>query len=314
MVEVPWGRKESGFTLLFEAYVMKLVAHMPIAAVARLVGETDHRLWRILKFYIQGGVDRIDCSEVEAVGVDETSAKRNHDYISLFYDMRGRRLLFATDGKDADTFEEFGEFMWEHGGNILNVRELSCDMSPAFIKGARDSMDNAHVTFDRFHISKLLNEAVDKVRKSEAKKDKTIKGSMYLWLRNPENLTPSQAGKLEELKSRYGTLAEAYRLRQSFRDFYEQPDLRSARGFLKAWVTEALNSDISPIVKAANTIRRHWQGIIRWHISRINNGVLEALASLVQAAKRKARGYRNKDTLKLIAYLIAGKLDLRLPT
>ena len=314
LVDVPWGRKDSGFTLLFEALVMQLATHMPIAPLARLVEETDMRLWRIIKHYVEEAVDRIDCEDLENLGVDETSARRGHDYVTLFYDLDQKRLVFVADGKDAETFEDFDEFVWEHNGNTVNIREVSCDMSPAFRKGIREITHNAHITFDRFHIAKMLNEAVDKVRKKESRKDKTVKGSKYIWLRRPERLTARQKERLSELSGRFGVLAEAYRLKESFRDFYEQPDQKSGRGFLKGWIADALQSGIAPIIKVAQTVRDHWNGLMRWHVTKINNGVMEALASLIQAAKRKARGYRVKGTLRIMAYLIAGRLDLRLPT
>ena len=89
-----------------------------------------------------------------------------------------------------------------------------------------------------------------------------------------------------------------------------QPDWQAGKGFLKAWVSMTLASQLAPMAKAAQTIRTHWQGILRWHRTGLNNGIMEGLNSLIQAAKRKARGYRNHRTFRLMAYLIAGKLDL----
>jgi transposase len=67
------------------------------------------------------------------------------------------------------------------------------------------------------------------------------------------------------------------------------------------------------MIEAARTIKRHWDGILRWFDSRIANGLIEGINSLVQAAKAKARGYRSMRNLKAMVYLLAGKLDLQMP-
>jgi transposase len=157
---------------------------------------------------------------------------------------------------------------------------------------------------------KIITGAVDAVRRSEWRKDKTVKGSRYALLKNPENLTARQEAALVEIVTRNAPLVEAYRLKETFRDLYRQPDWTSARGFLKAWVLAARRSGLEPMMKAAETIKAHWHGVLRWHATKISNRIMDGLTSLIQAAKRKARGYRNHDAFICLAYLIAGKLEL----
>ena len=117
-------------------------------------------------------------------------------------------------------------------------------------------------------------------------------------------------------------MAEAYRHKETFRDRYRQKDWHAGRGFLKAWITMARKSWLTPMCKAAQTIRGHWKGILRWFCTGLNHGIIEGLNSLIQAAKRKSRGYRNHATFRLVAFLIGGRwiygsdraLDLGLPT
>jgi transposase len=309
LVSVPWARPNSGFTLLMEAMVLELARNMPMRAIGRLLNVTDKRVWRVLEHYVQEALAKTSCASVTRIGVDETSARKHHDYISLFFDLDQRRLVFATTGKDHSTVTRFSTFLESHQGSVDHVKEVSCDMSPAFIKGVSQNLPKASVTFDRFHVTRVLTEAVDKVRRQEWRSDKAIKGSRYLVLKNPENLTDKQEADLKVVIARNARLAEAYRLKESFRDLYAQENWSDGRGFLKAWTIAAYRSKIEPMMKAADMVRRHWFGILRWFVSGINNGVMEALAGLIQAAKRKARGYRNHETLITIAYLIAGKLD-----
>ena len=222
-----------------------------------------------------------------------------------------RKVLFATPGKDASTVAAFAEDLKAHGGDPKAVTEVSADMSKAFFKGVTVSLPNAQVTFDKFHVISLVNGAVDEVRRLERKDHPELVNSRYVWLKNPENLTVLQWEKFDTLDIVNSNLktARAYQIRLTFQDLYNQP-ADKAKPFLNKWYFWATHSRIPAIIDVAKTIRRHQDGILRWFISGINNGILEGINSLVQAAKAKARGYRSERNLATIIYLIAGKLDL----
>ena len=186
-VSVPWARADSDFTLLFEALVMAMVQAMPVAVVARMVDEWDTRLWRIIHHYVERARARADHSDVTSVAFDETASRRGHNYVSLFVDLVRRRVLFVAEGKDAGTVEAFAQDLAAHGGNPKAIAEVCIDMSPAFIAGIAQSLPNAQITFDKFHLVKLINEAVDAVRRTEQKSHAELKNSRYLWLKNPRN-------------------------------------------------------------------------------------------------------------------------------
>jgi transposase len=313
-VQVPWARPGSGFTLLFEALAMMLMQSMPVASAAKIVGEYDGRLWRVLHHYIDEARAKVDMSKVTRIGVDETAAKRGHNYITLAMDMDLRRLLFATEGKGAETLKAFKADLIAHGGKPENVEEASLDMSKAFIKGLREHFPNGHLTFDRFHVMKLVNEGLDQVRREESKDRSELKKSRYVWLKNRSNLNSSQEAMLHDLGSANLLTAEAYRMKVTLQDFYEQPNPRAARQFLSEWCEMVRESALEPMQKVAKTLQDHTEGILRWFTSGLANGLLEGINSLLQAAKSKARGYRTYRNLIAIAYLIAGKLDFNLAT
>ena len=185
-VHVPWARPDSGFTLLFEALLMTMVSAMPVRTAARMVGEHDTRLWRVLHHYVDQARARTDASEVTRVAIDETAARRGHDYVTLFVDIDQARVLFATEGKDADTIAAFADDLAAHGGDPEAISEVCIDMSPAFIKGTAENLPNAAITFDKFHAVKIINDAVDQVRRAEQKGQSLLRGTRYLWLRNPQ--------------------------------------------------------------------------------------------------------------------------------
>ena len=310
----PWARKDSGFTLLFEALIMALVTSMPVGAAARLVGEHDTRLWRIIHHYVDEARSRANAPDVTRVAIDETAARRGHDYISLFVDIDEARVVYVTEGKDAATVAAFADDLIEHGGDPDQITEVCIDMSPAFIKGVAGNLPEAEVTFDKFHAVKIVNDAADQVRRAEQKGQFVLKGTRYIWLRNPETLSERQRATLDALPTRTLKTARAYQIRLAFQDLYAEDSPESAEAYLKKWYFWTTHSRLPPMIDAAYTVKRHWDGILRWFHSGIANGLIEGINSLIQAAKAKARGYRSTRNLKAIVYLLAGKLDLRLPT
>ena len=310
-VSLPWARPGSGFTLLFEALLLELSPHMPVAAIARMVGEHDTRIWRVLEHYVEAARASLDFSSVTRVGVDETSARRGQDYISLFMDLDTPRVMFATEGRDAATVEGFAADLVAHGGEAGQIDSVCCDMSPAFIRGVTDQLPGAEITFDRYHVIAQLSDAVDQVRRTERKDASELARTRYLWLKRPEHLTARQAQDLAWLTRPSSQLAtaRAYRWRIDFDGFYDQP-AEFAEAYLTRWCYGAIRSRLEPIKAFVRMVRSHWDGILRWHETRSSNGILEGTNSLVQAAKRKARGYRSKTKMITITYLIAGRLPL----
>jgi transposase len=313
-VQVPWARSGSGFTLLFEALVMTLARQMPILAVAEVFGEHDTRLWRVVHHYVDGARARADQTGVRKVGVDETASRRGHNYISLFVDLEAKQMLFGVSGKDAATVQAFAQDLEAHGGACGRIEEVACDMSPAFIKGVSEQLPKAAITFDRFHIQKVVNEGVDQVRRQEAREVAGLKRTRYLWLKNPSGLTSEQQATLTELRGHNLKTSRAYQLKLTFQELFAEPDRAAGEGFLKRWYFWATHSRLEPMVKAAKTIKGHWEGVLNWFDSHLTTGLLEGINSLLQGAKTRARGYRSDRNFIAMAYLIAGKLDFRLPT
>ena len=293
---------------------MTLVTAMPVLAAARLIGEHDTRLWRIIHHYVEQALKRADFSKVMRIAVDETASKRGHNYITVFVDIDERRVLYVTDGKDAKTIEAFADDLEAHGGDASRIKEVCIDMSAAFIKGVTENLTEAQITFDKFHAVKLVNDAVDKVRRAEVKERPELRRSRYLWLKNERNLSADQSAQLGSLSAMNLKTARAYNLRLAFQDIYCEPSRAWAELFLDRWYSWARRCRLEPMKQVALTIEKHRDGILRWLDSRIANGLIESINSLIQAAKAKARGYRSTRNLKAITYLIAGKLDLRLPT
>jgi len=235
---------------------------------------------------------------VGEVGSDRGARRRGQDYVSLFMDLDTRAVLFATDGRDAATVARFAADLAAHGGDATQIASVCCDMSPALISGIAQRLPAAEITFDRYHVIQALNSAVDEVRRGERRHRPELAGSKYVWLKRPQRLSARQAETLAWLtrpSSRLAT-ARAYRWRWDFDGFYDQPP-ELARAYLARWCRGASRSRLEPVKRFARMVDRHWDGILQWHRTKVSNGILEGANSLVQAAKRKARGYRNKHKM-----------------
>jgi transposase len=297
-----------GFTLLFEAFILELSKNMPVRHISKLLKVSDYKVWSVLESYIEKALAFSDNSNVTKLGIDETSIKKRHAYISQFVNLEERKTIHVAEGKDNTVLKDFKDFFECTNGKTSNITDVSIDMSPAFIKGVKENMPNAEITFDKFHIIKKINEAVDLVRKSEAQQNKVLRGTKFIFLRNEENLTESQKDKKNELSKMNLETFRAMHIRENFQEIYLAEDSESFKILLEEWYEWAISSNLEPIVKIAKTIKNHWDGIIRWKVSQINNGILEGLNSVVQAAKRKARGYKFNH-FRIITFLLTGKLD-----
>jgi transposase len=309
---VSWARPGSGFTLLFEAFSMLLIENeMPVNKAAKIVKVYPNRLWNIFNYWISKAHNKDEINDLEKIGFDETSVKKGHNYVTTMVDLKERRVLFVTKGKGADCIEESVTYLRDKQIEPESISQVCIDMSPAFISGCINYLPNAAVTFDKFHVMKEVNKAMDDVRKLERVGNDSLKKHKYTFLKN--KLTPKIKEEKDLLLEMYPKLGEAYRLKYLFKDFWDIKDKEEAEGYLAFWCDLVDDSSIFPFKKAANTIKAHWSGIINYIDSNINNGILEGLNSKIQLAKSRARGYRNIDNFINMIYFICGKLKFDYP-
>ena len=308
-VEVPWSRPGSGFTLLMEAFILTLVqGGMTVAQAASLIGEHDTRLWRVLQHYVEKARAEADFSEVTTIGVDETSRRRGHNYITVFMDLEQSRVLFVTKGKDATTVERFKKDLEAHGGKPEQIEEACLDMSAAFVRGLTDQFPDAHLTFDNFHLIQLLNKAVDQVRRDERRTHPELKGTRYIWLKNPENLTDKQRARLGYLERLNLRCNRAYLLKETFREFWEYKRKGWAKRFLKKWFWWATHSRLAPMRDFAWMLRRHEEDILNYFTERISNGAVEGMNNKAKVVSHRCYGFRTAKTYITALYHCLGNL------
>ena len=309
LVELPWARSGSGFTLMFEALTMALCQQMPVADVAEILGEQDTRLWRVIQYYVEQAQAKKSWAKVKRIMVDETSSRRGHKYVTNFVDADTRELLLMTEGRGSESFEIFQEELKKHKGEPTQIELIGMDMSPAYQKGAREYFPNAKVVFDHFHLMQWAGNAVDEVRKELRREGADMKDGLWAIRGNSFTRSAEQLERRHELMRQYPKLGRAIGLRESLQDALQAEDSLC----LKQWLGWAQRSRLKPFQELGRKIKAHWEGIVAFLETRMTNGVIEAINGLLQLAKRLARGFRSFKTFQIMGYLKAGKLKLSTP-
>ena len=308
---VPWAREGSRFTLLFEALSLTLAREMPVAACARILRCSDNALWRQIDAHVDLARAKESYADVKVIGIDETSCAKGHSYITLVHDLSKAQLIYATPGKDASTVQRFTQDLKTHQGKPESIEVICMDMSKAFVAGAAKHLPAAAVAFDGFHVVQLANKAVDAVRREETRDENWLKKTRWCWLKDKGKWTAKEQDKMVWLSQSRLKTARAWRIKEALRDIYAgRADTAQSTQALKRWLHWAQRSQLHPIKDLAKTIKQHWAGILKaFDASHLHTGYVEAVNSLLQAAKAKARGYGTTRHFIAMAFLIAGKLS-----
>ena len=327
---VPWAREGSGFTLLFEALGLSLCRELPVSQAANYLRVASKRLWRRIRHYVTAARAKEDMAGVRHVGVDETSVKRGQQYITVVHDLQAKRLLFACPGRDHGTLKDFTDDLRAQGGEPERVEHACIDMSAAYAKGIAQSLPNAQISYDRFHVVALANVAMDEVRRDEMRTSAqairkaagtyskhSLKQLLWGMRKNPAQWSQAQSEAMHWLQRSNLKSARAWRLKQALHLVYREAAASNrediARAALTKWLSWAQRSRLEPFKRLASTLRTHLGGVVRGMLEGRSNAYVEAMNGLLQQTKRAARGFRDVQNFIAIAYLRMSKLK-HLPT
>ncbi len=311
---VPWAGKHSRYTLLFEAFAIQVIeACGNVKSAAGLLGLDWDSVHRIMERAVERGLERRELASLEYVGIDEKSFRRGQSYVSLLTDLTGSRVLEVVE----DRTEEATDGLWKDLSDEQKgqIEAVAIDMWPAFANSVKTNAEQAEIVHDRFHISKYLNEAVDKVRSKEHKTlrqagDDRLKGSKQLWLFNPENLSEDRWIEFGPLKDQELKTSRAWAIKEQFRWFWEYRYAGNARKFFNRWYGWATHSRLKPMIKVAKMLKRHLGNILTYFRHRITNAMSEGFNSRIQSIKSQARGFRAFHNYRTRILFYCGKLDL----
>jgi transposase len=312
--EVPWAGKHSRFTLLFEAFAIEvLLMSRDVKAASDLLRLNWHSTQTIMKRAVDRGLLRREEEPVEYVGLDEKSFRRGQDYISVMSDLNGSRVLEVSEGRDEAAATKLWNTLSE--AQCSYVAAVAMDMWRPYFNATRAEAPGAEIVHDRFHVSKYLNEGVDKVRRQEHKRlmeasDERLKGTRQLWLFNPENMSDPQWMRFKELKELETKTARAWLIKEDFSWFWEYQYPGNARKHFEKWYNWVVRSRLPPMAKIAKMLKRHLPELLTYFRHRITNAVTEGFNSRIQAIKTAARGFRNFANYRIRILFFCGKLDL----
>jgi transposase len=325
LVEVPWARPGSGFTLLFEALALSLCQALPVAQAAAQLRVASKRLWRRVEHYVDAARTQDEMTGVKLVGIDETSLKRGHEYVTVVHDLEAKRLLFMTAGRSHETVVDFKADMVAHAGDPNRIEHVCMDMSAAYTKGVTEALPKAQISYDRFHVIALANEAMDAVRREEMQSQprvvraalgtdrKAIRGMVWGMRKDPSDWNKNQMNTMYYLQRSNLKSARAWRLKQGLREVYAQGVAgnceETAKAALQGWISWARRCRLEPFKKLAMTIKKRLPGVVRGMLDGRSNAYVEAMNGLLQQTKTAARGFRTVKNFVAIAYLRMSKLQ-----
>lgn len=312
LVEVPWAQAGSSFTLLYEYDVLNLIeGGMNNAKVGQRLGIGSKRVFGIVNRHVSQALSLQSLDPVKELSVDETSSKKGHNYLTIMADRERKKVVGVAVGKDHDAFAHALIDMEIRGANREEARTITMDMSTSYIKGAKESLPQASIVFDRFHIAKKMNEAVDEIRRQDQRAFKELKNSRYLWLRNNSKLKEEQRQHLEYLALSYTNIGTAYRLKEQLHAIFNDAQHNWRIAPLQAWMKLAQQSKLAPVLKFVKMMKRHWYGIKSYFKRLANNAYAERVNLKIQEIKRSAKGYRNLHNFMIMIYFHLGGLDLK---
>lgn len=319
-VTPPWEGRSKHFTREFEAFALTLMREMPVKRAGEILGETDHRMWRMLFAHVDAAYAQLSLEDVVWVGADEMNRRKGRNHLTVFADLVEKRVIFATPGKDSSTWEAFAAELVKHNGHPKAITQVAIDMSAAYTKGVRENLGNAQVVYDKFHVVQNVVEACNDVRKAESRlspeHQQRLERTRWLWSKNPENWTRKEAQRWETMAKERGATGLAYEMRLVLQDIYRCPCVREARQKFADWcawvhaMSEEVGELLEPMVGVAGMVERHLEGILAHWKQGLTTAFMEGLNSLFSAVKRRARGYRSVEHMITMLYFVAGKLRI----
>jgi transposase len=303
-VKLRFADPRKSYTRAFEQYALDLSRHMTIKAVAQHLQVSWDTIKEIQATSLRRRFGRPKLGKLKQIAIDEIAVGKGHHYLTVVLDLRSGAVVFVGDGKGVEALEPF----WKRlRASRAQIQAVATDMGKAYIRAVRDNLPGVVHVFDHFHVVKLFNDKLSALRRElyhQALVDadrQLLKGTRWLLLKNPENLNTkrNELQRLEEALRLNAPLATAYYLKEDLRQIWSQCNKRTARRVLRDWMARARASGIRMLAQFADTLQEHEEGILAYYDYPISTGPLEGTNTKIQAMKRQAYGFRDREFYKL---------------
>lgn len=315
--KLPWAEGNTRFTAEFEEMVAYLAQLTDKTRVTKLLGISWRAVGRIIERVVQRRLDPGRLEGVKRIGVDEFSYRKRHRYITIVVDHDRRRVIWAGEGSSTETLEGFFKQLGPDG--CSQIKEVTLDMSAAYIGAVKTSLPQASVIFDRFHVQKLASDALDEVRRSivreqdDPEEASAVKGTRFALLKNPWDLTRTEKDKLCEVQKRNRPLYRAYLLKETLARALDYLQPKRATDTLRDWLAWACRSKLKPFERVAGTIKKHFDGVLAYVKGRLTNGFTEGINNKLRMVARRAFGFHSAEALIAMLFLTCGGIVLDPP-
>ena len=311
-VPVPWADKGSRFTALFEADAIERMRGCSLSAAAKQMGVSWDQASAIQSRAVERGEARRAAQFPTRIGVDETSFRKRHNYVTVLNDLDGGAVLGVAQGRTKAALDGlFAEF---DAAARMGVEVVAMDMHEPYIRSVRENT-LAAVAFDKFHVAQALSRGIDQVRRREHRTHGAdaapLKRTRFLWLRSAKSLEDEQRARLDGLRRQYGDLGRAWGIKEWAMSLWTGRERAEVEGRWREWLARAQRSRLKPMVKVARTVRNHLQGIVTAVCTGVTNARAESVNAKIQWIKRMAHGYRNIQRFMRAILFHLGQLDMR---
>ncbi len=316
--QVPWAPSGGRFSEAFEELAAYFAQITDKTQVTRLLGIAWETVGSIVARVVERRLDPERLVGLRRIGIDEFSYKKRHHYLTVVVDHDRGRVVWAGEGRSAEALDPFFEALGEEGCEAIEM--VTIDLSAAYTKAVREKLPDAEIIYDRFHVQRLVSDALDEVRRelvrelaSDPDEARAVKRTRFVLLMNPWNLSQSQRRKLSELQRSNQRLYRAYLLKETLAQALDYRQPWRAERALRAWLAWASRSRLQPFVKAARTIRKHLKGILAYIGTRLTNGLVEGLNNRIRMIARRAYGFHSHQALAAMIFLNCGGIHLNPP-
>ena len=301
---LPFMKGKYQMTRAFIQFAFDLLSMSTVQDVSRLLGVSWNVIKNIHKMKLKKLYKKIDVKDVKYISLDEFAIKKGHVYMSAFTDIESGRIIHAVEGRTVDDIRPFLLRLKKEGKNL---KAIAMDMSRPYITAITETLPDIDIVFDHFHVTALMNKALDEVRKEQQEnlngpESKILKGQRFLLLKNYKDLEPEFKGRVDASLKINEPLFKAYVLKEQFILFWEQSSLKEAWIFLDQWISDANETGISKLKKMAKTLDNHRIGLLNYFKHRINNAAAEGINNKIKTMKRQAYGFRDIEYFKLRLY------------
>ena len=314
-VPVPWGEPGSGFTAMLERLIIDWLKEASASAVARRLGLTWDQIDGVMQRAVARGEARREPEDLVAIGVDETSFQKRHEYVTVVTDLTQSEVLYVADHRRKSSLDGFYESCGAE--RLAGIEIVAMDMSKAYISSTKDHVPGADdkICFDRFHVAKVFGDALNKVRHQEHKDllaigDASLTRTKHLLLKRGDSLSPQDEGVVDILRRAGLKSARAWAIKDAATKLWDYATRGWARTAWNKLIGWAMRSRLEPMKAAARTIREHLWGILNAVRHKASNAGAESINAKIQRVKRMACGYRNRDRFRTAIMFHLGGLDL----